>query len=218
MMERMNMQIAAWCHYYWKETNPGAEKFYRKPSDRAFNQVLRHEISLCTWDPKFKVATSPRAQTEMAAIAEFEQQDWVKQPTQESGAQQIKKKHVDSNVAFPFQDDFLVGTILGANTKATTPSATEVVEIQDNKDDIIVLTNKTTSGTQSEVVVGSRVASSSNPISSLTANSTSPGAASRGLDDPTSNSPAGRAEGGPIDKKLPMIFPLHLLEGELQKR
>jgi hypothetical protein len=30
MAERMNVQIAAWCHYYWKETNPGAERFYHK--------------------------------------------------------------------------------------------------------------------------------------------------------------------------------------------
>jgi hypothetical protein len=46
-------------------------------SDRAFNQVLRHEISACTWDAAMKVVTSPQAQIEMATIAEFEQQDWV---------------------------------------------------------------------------------------------------------------------------------------------
>ncbi len=27
MVERMIVQIAAWCHYYWKETNPGADRF-----------------------------------------------------------------------------------------------------------------------------------------------------------------------------------------------
>jgi hypothetical protein len=25
MAKQMNVQIAAWCHYYWKETNPGAK-------------------------------------------------------------------------------------------------------------------------------------------------------------------------------------------------
>jgi hypothetical protein len=51
MAKRMNVQIAAWCFYYWKETNPGKDRFYRKLSDRAFNQVLLHEIKECTWDP-----------------------------------------------------------------------------------------------------------------------------------------------------------------------
>ncbi len=84
MAEQMNIQIAAWCHFYWKDTNPGAEKFYHKLSDRAFSQVLLHEIGDCTWDSKLKAVTSPNAQSEMSAIAEFEQQDWVKLLTQES--------------------------------------------------------------------------------------------------------------------------------------
>ncbi len=60
-------------------------------------------------------------------------------------------------MAFPFQDDFSVGTIHGANAKASTPSAaaaptvTEVVEIQEDKDNVSVLTAKTTSKAQSEV-------------------------------------------------------------------
>jgi hypothetical protein len=37
MAKRMNVQIATWCHFYWKETNPGDERFYRKLLDRAFN-------------------------------------------------------------------------------------------------------------------------------------------------------------------------------------
>ena len=45
MAQKMKVQIAAWCHFYWRDTNPGAERFYRKLSDRAFNQVLRHKIS-----------------------------------------------------------------------------------------------------------------------------------------------------------------------------
>ena len=47
MAEKMKVQIAAWCHFYWQDTNTGAERFYRKLSERAFNQVLRHEINNC---------------------------------------------------------------------------------------------------------------------------------------------------------------------------
>ncbi len=75
---------------------------YRKLSDRAFNQVLRHKISMCTWDPKLKAVTSLRAQMEIGAIAEFEQQDRVKQLAQKPAVQQPAKQHVDSNVVFPF--------------------------------------------------------------------------------------------------------------------
>jgi hypothetical protein len=200
MAKRMNAQIAAWCHFYWKETNPGTDRFYQKLSDRAFNQVLLHEINECTWDPSFKVVTLPRAQTEMAAIADFEQQDWVKQLTQEENPRQTTKKHVYPNVAFLFQDLFSVRTIHGTNAKAIIPTTLDIVEIQDNKDSINVLTTKTASGAQSEVVVGSRVASNSNPISGPTADSTPPRAARDELDDPASTSPGGRAEGGPIGK------------------
>jgi hypothetical protein len=48
MAKRMNIQIAVWCFFYWKEKNPGAEQFYRKFSDRAFNQVLLHKVKECT--------------------------------------------------------------------------------------------------------------------------------------------------------------------------
>jgi hypothetical protein len=61
MAERMNVQIAAWCHFYWRDTNTGADQFYRKLSDKAFSQVLLHEISECTWDPSQKSVSSPRA-------------------------------------------------------------------------------------------------------------------------------------------------------------
>jgi hypothetical protein len=142
----------------------------------------------------------------MSAIKEFKRQDWVKLLLQDSGAQQPTKVHVDLNMVFPIQDDFSVGTIHGANAKASTPSAaaaptaTEVVEIQDDKDDVSVLTAKTTSKAQSEVAVGSRVASGSNPVSGPTAVSTQPGAASGGSNNPTSNGLAGGAVGGPIGK------------------
>jgi hypothetical protein len=71
-----------------------------------------------------------------------------------------------------------VGTIHGANAKTVTPNANDVVEIQDNGDNVSILMTKIARDTQSKVVVGSRVASGSNPFSSPTANSTQPGAAS----------------------------------------
>jgi hypothetical protein len=203
MAEKMNLQIAAWCHFYWKDTNPGAEKFYCKLIDRAFNQVLRHEISSCTWDAETKVVTLPRAMTKMAAIAEFEQQDWVQHLT--GGGSTLHgtaKQHVDPNVAFPFEDDFSVGTIYGANAtaKPSSPTVNKVVEIQDNKDDVSVLTTKTRADNQSKVVVGSRAASSSNPVVGLTAKSTQTKTASRGSLDTASAGPAGGAAGGPGGK------------------
>jgi hypothetical protein len=142
----------------------------------------------------------PRAQTKTAAIADFKQQDWVKQLTQEENPRQSTKKHLNPNMAFPFQDDFSIGTIHGTTAKATTPSSSDIVEIQDNKEDITILTTKTASGAQSEVVVGSRVASGSNPISSPTANSTPPGAIGDRLEDPANAGLGGRAIGGPIVK------------------
>jgi hypothetical protein len=181
--------------FYWKETNPGADRFYWKLSDRAFNQVLLHETKECTWDPSLKAVTSPRAQTEMAAIADFEQQNWVKQLTQETNPRQPPKKHVNPNVAFPFQDDFSVGTIHGATTKATTPSISDIIEIQDNEDNISALTTKTASRAQSDILIGSRVASDSDHVSGLTPNSTPPGATGDGLVDPTSAGSGGRAIG-----------------------
>jgi hypothetical protein len=102
MAERINLQIAARCHFYWKESNPGAERFYPKLLDRAFNQVLLHEIGQFTWDSSLKAVTSPIVQSEMLAIAEFEQQDWVKLLLQDGNVQQPAKMHVDPNVVFPF--------------------------------------------------------------------------------------------------------------------
>jgi hypothetical protein len=203
LAERMNVQIVAWCHFYWKDLNPGAKRFYGKLSDRAFSQVLLHEIGDCTWDSKLKAVTSPSAQLEMSAVAEFEQQDWVKLLSQDSGGRQPTKAHVNPKVAFPFQDNFSVGTIHGGNQKTSTPGAAaaqtvaEVVEIQDDKDDVSVLTAKTTSEVLTNVAVGSRFASSSNPVSGPTAVSTQPEAASGGSEDPASDGPAGRAVGGP---------------------
>jgi hypothetical protein len=120
---------------------------------------------------------------------------------QGNAVQGTTKQHVDPNVAFPFQDEFSVGAIYGANAnKADTPNVNKVVEIQDNNEDISVLTTKTAGETQLEVVVGSRVASGSNPVSGPTANSTQPGTASGGSEDPASVGPAGGAAGGPNGK------------------
>jgi hypothetical protein len=202
MAEKMKVQIAAWCHFYWQDTNPGAERFYRKLSDRAFNQVLRHEINACSWDAVTKVVTSSRAQIENAAIAEFEQQDWVQQLT--GGGKQTNgaaKQHVDPNVAFPFDDNFSVGTIHGANAaKQPTPVARAVVDIQDNEDNVSVLTTKTGADNQPEVVVGSRAPSGSNPVVGPNAAATQTKTASGGSSDPASAGPAGGAVGGPVGK------------------
>ncbi len=200
------MQIAAWCHFYWKDLNPGAKRFYRKLSDRAFSQVLLNEIGDCTWDSKLKAVTSPNTQSEMSAVPEFKQQNWVKLLSKDSGGRQPTKAHVNPNVVFPFQDDFSVGTIHRANQKTSTPGATaaqtaaEFVEIQDKEDNVSVLTAKTTSKVLTNVAVGSWFASGSNPVSNPTSVSTQPVAASGGLEDPASYGPAGRAVGGPRGK------------------
>jgi hypothetical protein len=202
MTEKMKVQIVAWCHYYWKDTNPGAEKFYRKLSGRALNQVLLHEISACTWNAATKVITSPRAQTEMAAIEEFEQQDWVQQLT-EGGSKTngTAKQHVDPNAAFPFDNNFSVGTIHGVNaTKPPTTEANEVVEINNDEDDVSVLTTKTRADNQPEVVVGSRAAPGSNPVVGPAAAPNNTETASGGSSDPASSGPVGGAAGGPVGK------------------
>ncbi len=103
-------------------------------------------------------------------------------------------------MAFPFQDDFSIGAIHGANAKAVTPNVNKVVEIQDDEDNVSILTTKTAGENQCKVIVGSRVASGSNPVSGPTANSTPPGAASRGSEDFPSAGPDSRADGGPAGK------------------
>jgi hypothetical protein len=78
MAKGINVQVAAWCHYYWKATNPGGERFYRKLLDRAFTQGLLHEIRECVWNVEEMSVTLPSAQSELSAVMEFENQDWVK--------------------------------------------------------------------------------------------------------------------------------------------
>ena len=109
------------------------------------------------------------------------------------------KQHVDPNVACPFDGDFSVGTIHGENAaKQPTPSASEVVEIQDNDDNVSVLTTKTGADTQPEVLVGSRAISGSNPTVGPAATATQTKTASGGSSDPASAGPAGGAAGGPV--------------------
>jgi hypothetical protein len=141
--------------------------------------------------------------TEMAAIAEFEQQDWVQQLTGGGSTSNVPaRQHVDPNAAFSFEDNFSIGTIHGANANAkqSSPTVNEVVEIQDIKDKVSVLMTKTIEDNQSEVVVGSRVASGSNPLIGPTAKSTQTETASGGSTDPASAGPAGRVSGGPVGK------------------
>ena len=138
----------------------------------------------------------------MAAIAEFEQQDWVQQlPGGENQTIGAAKQHVNPNVAFPFDDDFSVGTIQGANAAVhPTLKTGEVVEIQDDEDDASIQTTKTGTVSQPEVVVGSQTPSGSNPLVGPTAIATQTATASRGSSDPASTGPAGEAAGGPLGK------------------
>jgi hypothetical protein len=64
MAKQINVQIAAWCHFHWKATNPGGERFYRKLLGRAFSQVPLHEISECVWNAEEMSVTLPNAQSE----------------------------------------------------------------------------------------------------------------------------------------------------------
>jgi hypothetical protein len=111
----------------------------------------------------------------MSANAEFKQQDWVQSLLQNNQSRQTKKKHVDPYVAFPFQDDFSVSTIHGANVtpaiSPTAPAASETIKIPEDHDDISVLTLKTFAGAGTlppeegnltEPRVGNRVATGSN--------------------------------------------------------
>ncbi len=205
LTEKMNVQIASWCHFYWKETNPGAERFYRKLSDRAFNQDLHHEICDCTWDSSTKTVTSPSAQSEMSALAEFEQQDWVRFLAKDNNNRQSTRAHVSPNVAFPFQDDFSVRTKNGANVtnhsaeKVAAVKEADVIEIQDDKDDVSVLTTKTHKD-QTEDAVGSRIATGPNPVSGPTAAFTQAVTDTGGSEDPSSVGKAGGAAGRPMGK------------------
>jgi hypothetical protein len=116
--EKINQQVAAWCLNYWTESNPGGAAFYCKLANRVFSQVLLHEVHKCSWDSANQTVTSPRGQSEAADVAEFKSQDWVKDILNgdSSGKKRSMKAYANPNVAFPFEDDFFIGTIHGANT------------------------------------------------------------------------------------------------------
>jgi hypothetical protein len=186
MAERINVQVAAWCHYYWKDTNKGGERFFKKLAERAFNAHLNHEVSECVWDGAEQVVTSPRSLLEMSAVYKFESLDWVKNIVQAN--HNLAKKHVDPTAAFNFEEDFSVGTIHGKNdaihAQKIGKEATEVIELTDD-DNVSVLLSKTQDKLVALVVqeqrrsmlaAGTRVASGSRPpVIGLTANATPAG-------------------------------------------
>ncbi len=146
MAKQMNIQIVAWCHFYWKSTNPGGERFYKKLSNQAFNQVMLHKINKCKWDKKTRLVTSPNLQSKLLAVIKFEGQDWVKNLAQ-TNANPPKKQFTDPNAAFPFQDNFSVRTIHGTNMKPLLKDQgtekAKVIKIVDDNNDVSVLTMKT---------------------------------------------------------------------------
>ena len=119
---------------------------------------------------------------------------------------QSTRAHIDPNVAFPFQDDFSVGTIHGANAKnpladrAAAIEEAEVLEIQDDEDDVGVLTMRTQGKDQPEVAVRSQIATGPNPVSGPTATSAQAITNLGGSEDPASVGEAGGAAGGPTGK------------------
>jgi hypothetical protein len=171
--ERINIQVAAWCHYYWKDTNKGRERFFKKLAERAFNAHLNHEVSECVWDAAEQVVTSLRSLTEMSAMYKFESLDWIKNIVQAN--HNSTKKHVDPTTAFNFEEDFSVGTIHGKNdaihARTIGKEATKVIELTDD-DDVSILLSKTQDKLVALVVqerrrsmlaAGTRVATGSRP-------------------------------------------------------
>ena len=75
-----------------------------------------------------------------------------------------------------------------------------MVEINNDKDDVSVLTTKTRADNQPEVVVGSRAAPGSNPVVGPAAAPNDTKTASGGSSDPASSGPVGGAAGGPVGK------------------
>jgi hypothetical protein len=164
--EKINQQVAAWCQNYWMESSPGGMAFYCKLANCAFSQVLLHEVHECSWDSANQTVTSPRGQSEAVDVAEFENQDWVKDILNGDsfGEKRSSKAYANPNVAFSFEDNFSTGTIHGTNTPQppvvppaneaapissrpteTSNNQTATIEILDNnaEDDISVLTTKT---------------------------------------------------------------------------
>jgi hypothetical protein len=206
LAERINVQVAAWCHFYWKDTNKGGERFFKKLSERAFNGHLIHEISECTWDAKEQAVTSPRSLSEMSAVYEFESLDWVQNLV--SADPLSKKKHVDPTAAFNFEEDFSVGTIHGRNeavpNRNVGANATGAIDVFDD-DEVSVISSKTQDGLAA--VGGIRVATGSTPpVIGLTADATPAGAtgpapvAAEGSPIPSGTGQVGSVNGRPGGK------------------
>ncbi len=187
--------------------------FYQKLSDQAFSQVMLHKIRECKWDEKTRTVTSPTSHSELSKVIEFENQDWVKILAQADNSAPTKK-YVDPNAAFPFQDEFSVGTIHGANM--TSPSNNQgaetgtVVEIVNNDNGVSILTSKTqdlNERKRSTSAIGRRAASgvdscTSGPTADATpagANGTAPVAAA-GSQIPACTGNDNRVDGGPVGK------------------
>ena len=161
--------------------------------------------------------TSSTSRSELSAVIEFENQDWVKNLAQ-ADISTPKKSFVDPNAAFPFQDDFSVGTIHGTNMKPPTKDKNEeeleVIEIVDDNDDVSVLTTKTQDELlalllqerqKSTSAIGRRAASGTDSlVSGPTADATPAGVtgtapvAAEGSQTSDSTSNEGRVDGGPI--------------------
>jgi hypothetical protein len=161
--------------------------------------------------------TSPTSRSELSEVIKFENQDWVKKLAQ-ANSSPPKKHFIDPNAAFPFQDDFSVGTIHGTNAKAPSKEQgadeSDVIKIIDNGNDFSILTTKTQDKLlallfqerqKRKSAIGHWAASGTNPlISSLTANTTPAGAtgtapaAAVGSQIPTGTSNKGRVDGGPV--------------------
>ncbi len=107
---------------------------------------MLHKIGKYEWDRKTMTVTLPTLRSELSEVIEFKNQDWVKNLAQ-ADSSPPKKHFVDPNAAFPFQDDFSVGTIHGTKTKAPSreqgADKSDVIEIVDDDDEVSVLMSKT---------------------------------------------------------------------------
>jgi hypothetical protein len=131
--ERISRQVAAWCINYWKDTNPGGTSFFQKMACKAFCQVLLHKVNDCSWDSATQTVTTPNEQSELAEVVEFKNQDWVRDIIQATGTTTTEKAYADPNTAFPFQDNFSVGTIHGTNEGTKKCSAGQAVNDMGNE-------------------------------------------------------------------------------------
>ena len=164
--EMIKRNVAAFCTFLWKDEGlPDA--FVKKLVERGMDARRVHAIGLCTWDKKNQVLTTPDDQSDAEAIREFENQDWVKalvQANNSTATHVTKKQYVDPNAAFPFSDDFSVGTIHGNKATAPRPETLtthaadgtpilhlgrkEVIDVDTEQDDSSVASNHTTKGTE----------------------------------------------------------------------